>query len=94
MEENWDIYQHEIIFSLQADMFKPLRCSPLTHLDLRSAHLEFIHKGKKTIHDPSKNLQRAQVHPQRWYGRSLIIDQRLNLFFLRRVCAPAEAAAS
>ena len=48
-----DIYQHEIIFSLQADMFKPLRCSPLTHLDLRSAHLEFIHKGKISIHDPS-----------------------------------------
>merc|ERR1719239_495173 len=32
------------LHSLPADMFKPLRCSPLTHLDLRSAHLEFIHK--------------------------------------------------
>ena len=36
------------ICSLQADIFKALRCSPLNNLDLRWTQLEFIDKGKNS----------------------------------------------
>ena len=66
-------------------MFKPLRCSPLTHLDLRSAHLEFIHTnfltsyillGDRTLH--RIHLHRIRVSPKE-VRRHLLLQDHIHM---------------